>query len=439
MKKFILILSLVLAGCGGGGSNNAPTAVTAIVPTCVLKSYETNYPKDFSGANSTPTPTQKFDSNIIRSVGLKDYHPQDNNNCSSNIEYTRLLYKKTLDRLQNLNVNVVEIYQYGPIDDYTSATWSISESNWQIPKSELIWFVQEAHSRNIKVTLAWQLWPTDVKNNYISSYTNTTDITNLTNTLMPESEMIRILRGWHVIIMEMAKLAAQNKIDNLNIQWDAFYFPIVTLYKESATQEFLSIINDIRTVYNGKLFMGTPLFYDKRIIDKVDAIIIPINRPWTWNYNDDSNVSVGLLKQRYMDTIIGQHIPFSLYSGVETKTIPVIWHILIQSRDKFLSEGWVEDGFCIKPNNNGFPVSYNDPLCTQKNYKTDFSIQALAYEGLFQAIKEQPYFKTYGITLGTSYWHTDTLVPGEEGFPNLSQSIRGKPAENIVKHWFSKN
>ena len=34
-------------------------------------------------------------------------------------------------------------------------------------------------------------------------------------------------------------------------------------------------------------------------------------------------------------------------------------------------------------------------------------------------------------------WLTDTLIPGEEGFPNLSQSIRGKPAEEIVKYWYT--
>jgi hypothetical protein len=120
------------------------------------------------------------------------------------------------------------------------------------------------------------------------------------------------------------------------------------------------------------------------------------------------------------------------------KSIPIIWDFNIQSRDKALSEGWVEDGFCI--NDNGSIIfNWGSPECTkQMNYITDFSIQALAIEGAFQAIKEQTLIKTYGIMFSTSYWHTDTLVPGPEGFPNLSQSIRGKPAENVVKHWYSK-
>ena len=35
------------------------------------------------------------------------------------------------------------------------------------------------------------------------------------------------------------------------------------------------------------------------------------------------------------------------------------------------------------------------------------------------------------------YWLTDTHILGEEGFTNLSQSIRGKPAEEIVKYRYT--
>ena len=170
--------------------------------------------------------------------------------------------------------------------------------------------------------------------------------------------------------------------------------------------------------------MGTPRFYDKRIIEKVDAIVIPLS-PSNWSFVDDANISVSLLKDRYKDAIIGKYLDFSLSSNMLPANIPVIWDFNIQSRDKALSQGWVEDGFCVSN-------------CIQNTYVTDFSIQALAIEGAFQAIKEQTYFKTYGVNFSTGYWHTDTLTSGSEGFPNLSQSIRGKPAENIVKYWYSK-
>ena len=184
--------------------------------------------------------------------------------------------------------------------------------------------------------------------------------------------------------------------------------------------------------------MGIPRFYDKRIIQKVDAVVISIN-PSNWTYNDDVNISTYLIKQRILDAMTGIYLDFSLYSGMNPKDIPVIWDFNIQSRDKALSDGWVEDGFCVKQGGDGAPLSWGSPDCAkQMNYVTDFSVQAIAIEGSFQAIKDQPYFKTYGVNFSTGYWLTDTLTPGPEGFPNLSQSIRGKPAEKIVKYWYSK-
>lgn len=409
MRILILFLAILLTACGGGGGTVAQSIIP--VSTCTLKTYSTNYPSQYSGYNSIPSPTQRFDSTVSRMIGLKDYYPYDNNGCD-NYEYTRLLYKKTLDRLQALGVDTVEIYQYAPVNNFNDATWTINESRLQIPKTELVWFFQEAHRRNLKVTLVWQLWNVDSQNNYI----NTTNPT--------EADMIKVLHGWRDVIKTMAVISAENQVDNLLIQWSAFYYPVVRDYPETATREFLSIISDIRTVYSGKLFMGTPRFYDKRIIEKVDAIVIPLT-PSNWSHNDDTNMSVSLLRDRYSDAIAGHYLEFSLYSGMNPRDIPVIWDFNIQSRDKALSQGWVEDGFCV---NN----------CIQNTYVTDFSVQALAVEGAFQAIKNQSYFKTYGINFSTGYWHTDTMTPGNEGYPNISQSIRSKPAESIVKHWYTK-
>ena len=432
MKKFILILSFVLAGCGGGGSSTTDTTQVAqpvlTKPACTLAVNSSTVPQSYYGTNSIPTPLSKFDNNILRGIGLKDYHPEFNMpNCNRH-EYAKLLYQKTLDRLQLLSVDYVEIYQYGPVVDFNASTWVVDKSTWQIPESELIWFIKEANSRNIKVNIIWQLWPTDSKGNTINS----------TNT-MTEAEMLKVLRGWHNIIVELAKLGGSNGLNILTVHWNAFHFPITVKYKETATLEFLSIIDDVRKHFNGKLFMGaSPIFFDKRVVEKVDGIIIGLT-PSNWSRNDDINISVSLLKSRYLDRILGLAVELSIYTGLDLKSIPVIWDFNIQSRDKALSEGWVEDGFCI--NDNGSIIfKWGSPECAkQMNYVTDFSIQALAIEGAFQAIKEQKLIKTYGINFSTSYWHTDTLVPGEEGFPNLSQSIRGKPAENIVKHWYSKN
>jgi hypothetical protein len=432
MKKFILSLAIVLSGCGGGGTDTVSTQTTQPVPiksTCALAVNSSTVPQSYYGTNSIPAPLSKFDNSILRGIGLKDYHPGVNMpGCTQN-EYSRLLYQKTLDRLQLLNVDIVEVYQYGPVVDFNASTWVVDKSTWQIPENELIWFIKEANNRNIKVNIIWQLWPTDSKGNNINPDHKIT-----------EAEMLKVLRGWNNIIVDLAKFGGNNGLNILTVHWNAFHFPVTGRYKESATLEFLSIINNVRQHFNGKLFMGaSPVFFDRRITEKVDGIIVPLT-PSNWSRNDDINISVSLLKSRYLDSILGKALELSISTGMNLKSIPIIWDFNIQSRDKALSEGWVEDGFCIKEGGNNAPVSWGNPECAkQMNYVTDFSIQALAIEGAFQAIKEQTLIKTYGINFSTSYWHTDTLVPGPEGFPNLSQSIRGKPAENVVKHWYSKN
>jgi hypothetical protein len=425
MKKFILILSLILSGCGGGGGG-APTPSTTPVSKCTLKTYVSSIPAEYNGKYSIPNPSSKFDPSIVRGMSVKDYYPADQvDNCAP-YEYTRLLYTKTLDRLQSIGIDYVEINQYGPVTDFNSTTWVVEQSARQIPENELIWFIKEANSRNIKVNLIWQLWGRDTKGNNINTSMNTS-----------EEYMLKVLRGWHDIIVDVAKFGGANGLNILTIQWNAFYFPVVSKYPNSATTEFLAIVEDVRKYHNGKLYMSAaPMFFDKRLVDKVDAIIVPLI-PSNWSYNEDNNLSVSLLKERYKDAIFANALQLSIITGMSAKSIPIIWDLSIQSRDKALSEGWVEDGFCINPTSNGGAVSFNDPLCIQKNYVTDFSIQANAYEAAFQAIKEQTQAKTYGVNV-TGYWHTDTIVAGIEGFPNLSASIRGKPAENIVKYWFSK-
>ena len=81
----------------------------------------------------------------------------------------------------------------------------------------------------------------------------------------------------------------------------------------------------------------------------------------------------------------------------------------------------------------------------QWHVPADFSAQAIFVEGMLRAIDKDPWFNTKGTTATTAYWLSDTLIPDEietlgnglEGFPNISQSVRGKPAEKIIKYWYT--
>jgi len=118
----------------------------------------------------------------------------------------------------------------------------------------------------------------------------------------------------------------------------------------------------------------------------------------------------------------------------------IIWNLFAQSHKAFLNKGWVEDGFCTQGTYDS--VYYDD--CVQYRVPTDFSAQAIFIEGYLRAIDRQPWFTTKGTTANTAYWLSDTLIPANgqsrntiEGFPNISQSVRGKPAEKIIKAWYT--
>ena len=129
MKKFsIALLAAIIAGCGGGGTSSpTPTvAVASVTPTpvvqqpaCVNPHTDNTYPDSFKGAYTIPTVSNTLPNSINRSVGLKDYTPISANhwtvfsttsNACTGTDYTKILYKESLDRLQSLGVDHVWLY-----------------------------------------------------------------------------------------------------------------------------------------------------------------------------------------------------------------------------------------------------------------------------------------------------------------------------------------
>jgi len=95
---------------------------------------------------------------------------------------------------------------------------------------------------------------------------------------------------------------------------------------------------------------------------------------------------------------------------------------VIRSADGLLP-GWGEDGFWVSN-------------CAQNAIRTDFSVQAIAYEAMLEAVSAQTEFTTAGVTAAAS-WYVDVMLPAQS-FPNISQSWRNKPAESILYRWFAR-
>lgn len=388
-----LLLFSLLTACGGGGGG-APSNVAVSQPApCVVASSIT--PQSYLGSYSTPTPADKLDNAIQRSMGLKDYYP--GNACN---------YIKTLDRLQTLGVDRVWVYQYGVWDDFNKPVWSVNKSDWQIPESAFTQLVIEAKKRNIKVFVAWQFTALDSRNNLLPLGSD-----------IPVATVERMLNSHHRNMIEFAKYCESIGVAGISVDWNAFYIPNFNDVSGMWASSMIATAKDIRANFSGVLTYGqSSILFDGGIFNEIDELHVSLVPKLTLAEN--SNLSVPLLKTKFTELIDFE------FARLNT-TKPVIWEIAVQSRDLYFIEGWIEDGFCVNS-------------CIQNSYVTDFSIQAIGVEAALQAIHAQNKFVTKSVNFHTSYWHTETVTAGPEGFPNLSQSIRGKPAENIVKHWFSK-
>lgn len=442
MKSYILLLLVtILVGCGGGSENASPEIVISSAPpaqtepTCV-NPFNSEYPEEFLGIHQIPIPQEVFADNVVRGISFKDYNPKYipqgvETDCTP-LQYTQLMYQISLDRMAESGATMAWLYNYGPWDDATANKLTISEENYQISVDMMKFIVAEARKRNIDIYYAWQFWTIDVEGR---------NIVELNGDVTPE-QLRFMLDGHRTNVINMAKFAEQVGIKGIAADWNAMFIGNVhePVLEEIFISTFSEIIDRIRENFSGEITWGQKAYIlsDPRIVDKVDAIHFSLGGP-ILSEEENANLSPSLIQDKIIDTIHEFHRVYTCVYQCNyvpsTKDVPVYFEIAIQSRDKYWTEGWIEDGFCV----SGKTDSGEELECIQETYVTDFSVQAIGIEGIFRAINSQQHnFTVRGVNFHTSYWHTDTLVPGEEGFPNLSQSIRGKPAEDIVRYWYNR-
>lgn len=457
MKKvYFVFVAAFLTSCGGGGSNPKDTSISftptsnntqTVVDTCP-NPYNSNYPDSYMGNHTIPVATGKFDANVQRVIGLKDYYVGNqypaNQSCGKNNEFAKKMYQITLDRLKDTGVEYIWMYQYGEWKSIYDEVWTVNKL--QIPLDMHTFIIQEAKKRNIKVYWTWQFHLSDINNNLA-----------VTDGKVTFDMFKRIMATHRATMLEWAQYNQENGVTGMSVDAHTTYFnfqdPAIEAYY---VQEISRLIDDIRKIFKGTLIYGvsenTQKYYSE-IYSKVDMLHVNVLMP-TMDSGDMKNVPVTVENvkkwvscsiehkyQRLQEKIsLGLNTCNNYVAGAkfvnEKKLPPVMLDISIQSRDKYLQEGWVEDGFCVSGKNS----DGSSNSCIQETYKTDFSLQALAIEAALQAIKDQKFFTLQAVNFSTSYWLTDTLVASStsEGFPNISQSVRGKPAEKIIKQWYSR-
>lgn len=443
-----------IVGCGGGGGTPVPVVLTPAPapptpappppppppPVACTNPFNANYPSSYDGKFQAPTPTNTFPQSYQRGISFKDYSPStylDKNgnrlggpNCDQD-QFIRFLYVQTLDRLKNSGATMLWIYNYAPLKDATADRLSFDEVDYQLSNATIEFIVQEAKKRNIDVYYAWQLFTIDKKGNWVVQL----------NENVPAQTLSRLMDAYNDQMIIISKFAQKIGIKGVAADWNAFFIRNLNEpnIRELYTIRSVEVIKNIRDNFSGNVTWGQTgsIYSDPRIIDKVDAIHISVGGALL-TPNENALLTVEKVETAVLNQIKNTHDQYNCINNLcsytpASRQIPVFFEIAVQSRDNYWSEGWVEDGFCTK----GKLANGTQTDCIQDSYITDFSVQSIGIEGVMRAITKQSYFKIGGVNFHSSYWHTDTLVPGSEGFPNISQSIRGKPAEKIVKYWFT--
>ena len=423
--------------------------------------------ESYLGNFDIPIPQGLFGEDHLKAIGFKDYgvkwiyqNYKGRNaawisDCTEQ-EYIKLMYRTALRQLKENGVETAWIYNFGYWEDYQAETWKINHSRKHIEDWTVEFIANTAKEMDMNMHYAWQFLALDDENNMLFPFDGMVYVD------MPLLKKILDSHEEH-ILWEADRLESLG-VGSISADWSAMYVCFCGLQNELDQQErdqlksyyaerMGSIVSHIKSRFSGEIYLGEGIiFNDSRLFNEVDGVIGSF--PNMLSMGEEETATVELIEDRTLKYIAqlfetwtcSDQQPCWEFTSYDLP--PIIWNLFAQSHKMFISTGWIEDGFCTSGTYKN--VYYDD--CVQYEVPTDFSAQAIFVEGLLRAIDKQSLFVTKGTTASTAYWLSDTLIPdknqygsdcgrafgscGVEGFPNISQSVRGKPAENIIKAWY---
>ena len=415
-----VVITIASVNSVGGESNSSTTACSK----ATRKLGEVLIPTNYKGNYSEPTPTGKLPAAFSRTMNFKDldawYSKPKINTCNDKIQYLSNVYIEGLNRVKDLGVDTVWIYNYGYWDDFRKPIWSISPSDYAIPKEVISVIAAEAKKRNIKVFMSWQMNNSDK----VSSWNS------LDNEALTEEKLTILMNSFKAHMIELAQFSSAIGIYGLAGDIGSFipsFLKTDSKKREIYISKTAETIGEIRKVFAGKIAYGqydSPL--DNRVIALIDELHFIV---WLGGTHTYSPYSLDLMKMVAGWQISAAKNAVDKQGATLALKKPIVWEVYAQSTsDFYLKNGYMEDSFCFNP-------------CGQLSLQTDFSAQAIAVEAAFETILQDQVFQTSGVTF-TNYWLDDEITPtqlsGNTSFPNIASSIRNKPAEYIVKSWYAQ-
>jgi hypothetical protein len=396
---------------------------TVADPYCAMTAEVIAYPASYLGAfslppvNGAPLPASVRRGAQVHDVGwapngIPDPTQNLSNGCRGDMHTAFLA---TLARLKKLGADHVMVFRDTQLADANATQLQILPwASFSIPDSEMAWIAAQAKAFGLQVWEFRQLVGQDAN-----------------NVMLPDTPTIawatNFLDAYIQFIVDRATLAQQNGVEAFLLDWAGYkgvigWDPartvppeIVSLFKSKIT----TAAQQVRSVFSGKIILGalnSQTVYDQTFLSNIDWMMNELSGA-NVSAAENMNMTVAMMKQKYLDDIASQA------NNLGDHTKPRVWTLKSESYRDYFVNGFVEDMFCV----NG---------CMQKNLPTDFSVQAIAYEAMLEAVAQQTYFTTAAVT-PASYLYTDVALP-MNGMPNISFSWRNKPTESILYQWFKK-
>lgn len=300
-----------------------------------------------------------------------------------------------------LGADHVGIFRDTYLDDTNAATLQFSKwARWSISDSELSWIIAQASAYGRQV------------HEYRQINVNDSNKVPLPNP-PTQAWATKYLDAYIEYIVDRATVAEQNGVEAFQLDWGVYWFDW-TPYQTLFVSKMINAAQQVRSVYSGKILYGTTAPWisgDPTLLNSIAWFIGDQFFAINVDATENTNLSVSLLKQKYLDLMS------ALANALGPGRKPMVWQVFAQSHRDYLLTGWIEDGFCVDN-------------CMQQTLQTDFSVQAIQYEAMLEAIAEQTLFDTASVDAKV-YWFVDVILP-KDSFPNISQSPRNRPAESIL-------
>lgn len=432
--------------CNNSSSTASASVLVKVTENvCVNPHKNIKYPETYMGNWPIPQPTKTYNKGVVKMIALKDYHEAGNSDVSmavfdSRCEknwYAKLMIVNTLDRVKALGTERIWLYNYSPWNSVNDAIMTVHKPRQQYSDEMVKFVVEEANKRGIEVYYSWMFDLTDMQGNWVYQF----------NTKIDQKTFTKILDSYSAHMREHVKFLESIGVKGVTLDWTAMFVLNHYDYRSLMHGKFSALADDIRKNFSGKLLLngsGMIHAYDAELFSKVDYLIAPV-LPQV-SESEFQLKSASAIKRSIRCQLSLTYFRFTsnklkdgpcVENPVKTshKLPPIVVEMLVQSRDRYLTEGWVEDGFCVE----GKRSDGTTDDCIQLSYVTDFSSQAFITNAVLEEIMVQTIFPDIAAVNAGHYWHTDEIVGSRtRGFPNLSQSVRGKPAEEVIRYWFAK-